>query len=246
MQSSNKDVIKNSIWYTLGNILLKFFSFLLIPLYTSYLSPAQYGEINLALGFTNVVSYLIMCGLQTGVIRFYTDCNGNKQHIAEMLGTVLTFVIILSTIISVLLITTHSLWTEWVFSNIPFIPIVLLAILISAVTAVYSVYQEFLKGSHQAKKSVILSYIFFGLLLGSNIITIIVLRWGVQGVLSSTFAVNFIMIFYMVIDLKYKGMLYLKIKGALLKSMLKYSLPLVPHSLSYNISNFFTMVIINS
>lgn len=246
MQSSNKDVIKNSIWYTLGNILLKLFSFLLIPLYTGYLSPAQYGEINLALGFSNVVSCLIMCGLQTGVIRFYTDCNGNKQHIAEMLGSVLTFVIILCTIITVLLISSHSLWSDWFFSSIPFIPIVLLAILISAVTAVYTIYQEFLKGSHQAKKSVILSYIFFGLLLVSNIITIIVLRLGAQGVLASTFAVNFIMIVYMLIDLKYHGMLYFKIKGTLLKSMLKYSFPLVPHSLSYNISTFFTRVIINS
>ncbi len=230
----------------MGNILLKFFSFLLIPLYTLYLTPVQYGEINLALGFSNVVSCLIMCGLQTGVMRFYTDCKGNKQDIAEMFGTAISFVILISLLLSGLLIFTHTIWSEWIFSSIPFIPIVLLAILISAVVAIYSVYQEFLKGSHKAKKSVALSYVFFCLLLGSNLITIIVLKWGARGVLFSTLIANLIMIGYMFIDLKYRGMLYVGIKSNLLKSMLRYSLPLVPHSLSYNVSNLFTRVIINS
>ncbi len=246
MQSTNKDVITNSIWYTLGNILLKFFSFLLIPLYTGYLSPEQYGEINLALGFSNVVSCIIMCGLQTAVIRFYTDCNGNKQQIAEMFGSAITFVFVISFLLSALLISTQFLWSKWIFSSIPFIPVVLLAILISAVVAIYTVYQEFLKGSHQAKKSVVLSYVFFVLLLSVNIITIIILKWGATGVLFSTLVVNFIMIVYMLIDLRYHGMLCIRIRGELLKNMLNYSFPLVPHSLSYNISNFFTRVIINS
>lgn len=246
MQSTNKDVITNSIWYTLGNILLKFFSFLLIPLYTGYLSPEQYGEINLALGFSNVVSCIIMCGLQTAVIRFYTDCNGNKQQIAEMFGSAITFVFVISFLLSALLISTQFLWSKWIFSSIPFIPVVLLAILISAVVAIYTVYQEFLKGSHQAKKSVVLSYVFFVLLLSVNIITIIILKWGATGVLFSTLVVNFIMIVYMLIDLRYHGMLCIRIRGELLKNMLYYSFPLVPHSLSYNISNFFTRVIINS
>lgn len=246
MQSSSKDVIANSAWYTLGNILLKFFSFLLIPLYTSFLSPLQYGEINLALGFSNVVSCLMMCGLQTGVIRFYTDCKGDKHRIAEMFGSTITFVIIISVTLSGVLIFTHFLWTEWIFSSIPFIPIVLYAILISAVVSIYSVYQEFLKGSHQAKKSVILSWIFFGLLLCANLITVILLRWGAKGVLFSTFIANGVMIVYMLFDMHWQGLLLLKIKFDLLKKMLQYSFPLVPHSLSFNISNFFTRVIINS
>lgn len=246
MISSNKDVLKNSLWYTLGNILLKFFSFLLIPLYTLYLSPDQYGEINLALGFSNVVCFLIMCGLQTGVIRFYTDCNGNKREIAEMFGTAITFVIIIGLLLSGLLVSTETLWSKWIFSSIPFIPIVLLAILISAAVAIYTVYQEFLKGSHKAKKSVALSYVFFGVLLGSNLITVIVLKWGAKGALLSTLVANLIMIGYMFIDLKWHDMLIFGIKKRLLKNMLKYSLPLVPHSLSYNVSNLFTRVIINS
>ena len=186
-----------------------------------------------------------MCGLQTGVMRFYTDCKGSKQEVAEMFGSAITFVTIVSVLLSGLLVITHAIWIDWVFSSIPFIPIVLLAILISAVVAIYTVYQEFLKGSHQAKKSVILSYVFFFLLFGCNLLTIIVLKWGAKGVLLSTVVANLIMICYMAIDLKWRGMLYVGIKKVLLKSMLRYSMPLVPHALSYNVSNLFTRVVIN-
>lgn len=246
MESSNKEVLTNSVLYTIGNILLKFFSFLLIPLYTSYLSPTQYGEINLSLGFTNVVSCFIMCGLQTGVIRFYADCKGNKKKISEMFGTAITFVSIISIVIASLLGLSHIFWIKLIFENISFFPIVLLTILISSVVAIYGVYQEFLKGSHQAKKSVILSYTYFILLLTSNVVTIIVLKLGVRGVLSSIVVVNFIMLLCMIIDLRRNNMFFLGIKINLLKEMLRYSLPLVPHSLSYNISNFYTRVIINA
>lgn len=246
MQSTRRDVIRNSIWYTLGNILLKFFSFLLIPLYTCYLSPEQYGKINLALGFSNVVSCLIMCGLQTGVIRFYTDCNGDRKQIAQMFGSVITFVIVLSLFIISLLTLTNNCWIPIVFSSIHFFPIILLAIFISGAIAIYTVYQEFLKGAHKAKKSVILSYVYFILLLITNLITVIWLKWGASGVLLSTLTVNLLMIGMMLIDLYKEDLLYVGIKVSVIKDMLKYSLPLVPHSISYNISNFFTRVIINS
>ena len=36
-------VLANSVFYTFGNMLLKVFSFFLIPLYTAYLQPDQYG-----------------------------------------------------------------------------------------------------------------------------------------------------------------------------------------------------------
>lgn len=54
-------------------MLLKVFSFFLIPLYTAYLQPDQYGILNLASGFTAVVSCIITMGFQYAVIRFYAD-----------------------------------------------------------------------------------------------------------------------------------------------------------------------------
>ena len=80
-----KDVLKNSLFYTIGNLLLKAFSFFLIPLYTSYLSPEQYGILNLSTSFSSVVSMALMMGLQYSVIRFFADYKNDYIKIAKAL-----------------------------------------------------------------------------------------------------------------------------------------------------------------
>lgn len=232
--------------YTSGNILLRFFSFLLIPLYTAFLNPEQYGIVNLAFGFVNVYSCIIMVGMQYSVIRFYADFKTDNTKVKILISTVISAVLIIGILLSIILVISEKAWNNLLFKGITFFPIVLLSILISLVSALYGIYQETLKGMQKAKKSVILSYVFFLLMLGSNIFTVIILKKGAQGILISTFFVNLIMTIMMVIDLRKQQLLYFDININILKQLLKYSLPLVPHSLSYNISSFFTRIIINS
>lgn len=246
MRSDKKKVLTNSLLYTSGNVLLKFFSFLLIPLYTSFLTPDQYGIVNLALGFVAVVSLIIMSGLQFSIFRFYADIKDNSGLVAKMISSVFCSLTITGIAISCILIISQKIWCKIIFDDIPFIPIVLLAILISLVSAVYTVYQDMLKGMQQAKKSVVLSYLFFFLLLILNIITVVTLRWGANGILISTFAVNFFMVCIMVIDLRSNRLLNLELDTRIIKELFHYSLPLVPHTLAYSITNLFSKVIVNT
>lgn len=246
MDADKKAVLTNSIFYTFGNILLKVFSFLLIPLYTAFLVPEQYGELNLATGFINVASCVVMGGLQYSVIRFYADIRENKTKVAHMLGTVICFMFLAGVTLATLFILSQKLWVKLLFEDIEFFPIVLLAILISLVSGIYDVYQASLKGMQRAKKSVTLSYIFFFLLLGANIITVVILRMGTAGILVSTLLINLIMVAIMSIDLRRCGLLWIGIDVSMLNELLKYSLPMLPHSLSFNISSFVTRIVINS
>lgn len=246
MQSDKKKVLTNSLMYTSGNILLKFFSFLLIPLYTAFLSPEQYGVINLATGFISLFSLLIMAGLQYSVIRFYTEFRNNHDKVRVMTSTVLNAVALFGIVGSLILFASQTIWRHLVFDAIPFFPIVFMSILISIVSAIYSVYQELLKGMQQAKKSVILSYVFFLLMLGSNILTVVILKKGASGILISTLVVNSLMLVLMMIDLRNRNLYKPIIDVKMLTNLFKYSLPLVPHTLSYSISSLFSRVIINA
>ena len=71
--SSNKRVIRNSFIYTTSNILLKACSFLLIPIYTNYLTTDDYGIVSIINSFTSVAIYLIVFSLFSAVFRFYAD-----------------------------------------------------------------------------------------------------------------------------------------------------------------------------
>lgn len=241
-----KGVLINSALYTFGNLLLKVFSFFLIPLYTTYLAPEQYGILNLATSFTTVFSVIMSLGLQSAVIRFYVDYKEDKYLLPRMFGTIISTILLFSALISIALFLTKKYWMHILFEDIKFYPIVFLAILISIVTSLYTVYQDSLKGMQQSKKSVTLTYIFFFLLLGANLITVVNLKMGAAGILASTFLVNFIMVIVMIIDLKNHGLLYFCIDKNILKAMLKYSLPIVPHSMSYTLTNFITRIIINT
>lgn len=246
MKSDKKSVLTNSLLYTTGNILLKFFSFLLIPLYTAFLTPEQYGVVNLALGFINVFSLIIMGGLQYSVIRFYADLKNSQSKVRLMISTVLNSTFIYGFIGCILLLITHSLWRQIIFDYIPFYPIVFLSILISLVSAIYSIYQDLLRGMQQAKKSITLSYVFFFLLLLGNITTVVIFRKGAFGILLSTVIVNCVMTIVMLFDLIKNNLFSFKIDKTLLKELFKYSLPLLPHTLSYSVSNFFSRIIINT
>lgn len=241
-----KDVLKNSFFYTIGNLLLKAFSFFLIPLYTSYLSPEQYGILNLANSFSSVLSMLLMMGLQYSVIRFFADYKDDRDKVAKMFGTVICFILALGVLISVVLILLRNYWSIYVFEDVSFFPVVLLAILISVVHGLYTVYQDILKGMQDAKRSIILTYIFFFLMLGSNIYTVVVLKMGASGILYSNLVVNTVMLVLMFIDLYKRNLFVFTIDIVVLKELLKYSLPLVPHTMAYTISNYATRLVISN
>lgn len=241
-----KDVLKNSFFYTIGNLLLKAFSFFLIPLYTSYLSPEQYGILNLANSFSSVLSMVLMMGLQYSVIRFFADYKDDRKKVAKMFGTVICFILALGVLISSALILLRNCWSIYVFEDISFFPVVLLAILISVVQGIYTVYQDILKGMQNAKRSILLTYLFFFLMLGSNIYTVVVLRMGASGILYSTLLVNAIMLILMFIDLYKRQLFIFTIDKFILKDLLKYSLPLVPHTMAYTISNYATRLVISN
>lgn len=246
MQSDKKRVISNSLYYTLSNILLKVFSFLLIPLYTSFLTPDQYGIVNLSFGFSAFVSCLLMFGLQYAVVRFYADTKENQEGTKKLFSSVINFLLLSSTLVVLLLLVSESLWDSIILKNINSIAIVTISILISGTSGIYFVYQELLRGMQRAKESIILTYVYFFLMLLSNILVVVVFRLGALGILMSSLIVTIIMIGLMFRDLIHSGFYELKIDWKIIKSVLKYSLPLIPHTIAFNVSNLYTKIIINS
>lgn len=243
----NSNIIyKNSLLYTIGNLLLKAFSFFLIPLYTTFLTTDDYGITNLVTGFTGVVSCIITLSFQYAVIRFYADVKDDKQKSARLFGTVISFILCYGAIICLILIFSQGIWSPILFEDIPFIPIGLMAILNSLVVGLYAVYQDILKGMQDAKRSVNLSFVFFFLLLLSNLLTIAYFKLGALGMVLSSFVVHTVMTIFMIFDLNHRKLLIFCIDRKLIKALFVYSLPLVPHTMAYKLSQYATKLIINS
>ena len=71
MNKKISTLFSDSFAYSIGSVLSRFFTFWLLPLTTSYLTPADYGVIgNLAL-FSTLIVALFQLGLNTSIAPVY-------------------------------------------------------------------------------------------------------------------------------------------------------------------------------
>ncbi|WP_010677041.1 lipopolysaccharide biosynthesis protein [Bacillus timonensis] len=79
-----KKFIKSSGIYMLGNVATKAISFLLLPLYTNYLHPSDYGAFDLYIAYITFVSSILFLDIWGVILRFFFDYkedDGKKQPI---------------------------------------------------------------------------------------------------------------------------------------------------------------------
>jgi len=73
MKGHYRDLLKHSAVYGLGQVLGRLASFLLLPVYTNYLRPADYGVIAILDFFTTILAIVIGAGMGAAVTRYHFD-----------------------------------------------------------------------------------------------------------------------------------------------------------------------------
>lgn len=89
-----KSLLGNTLIYGLGNYGVKIIGFLLIPLYTRYLSPSDYGIIALVAMFSQVMFVVLNLGQGFSLFRFYYDKDSDQARervVAAAMWIVLLF-----------------------------------------------------------------------------------------------------------------------------------------------------------
>ncbi|HAC80268.1 MAG TPA: hypothetical protein DCG06_08235, partial [Deltaproteobacteria bacterium] len=85
--------------YGLGNYGIKVVGFLLIPVYTRYLTPGDYGILALVAMYTQAMFVVMNLGQTVGIFRFYYDHDddaGRERVIAAAIWIVFLFSVPLS------------------------------------------------------------------------------------------------------------------------------------------------------
>lgn len=94
MLNKFRTLLGHTLIYGLGNYGIKVFGFLLIPLYTRYLTTADYGVMALVSMYTQVMFILMNLGQSTSLFRFYYEHDsdeGRARVVAASLWIVLLF-----------------------------------------------------------------------------------------------------------------------------------------------------------
>jgi len=241
-----RKVLENSFLYTFSTLLAKAIGFLLIPIYTTFLSPADYGIINLLNGFTNIATLLVSFSIYSAVIRFYSDLKNNGDKLKKFFGTLIIFVFFSGTFFVLLGIVFSEFFISLFLEGISFFPFYLIALFSITFVSIHTLHQSILRSMQVGKKLTTINLAVFAINILVTLFFIGLLKLGALGVLLSAFTINFVYFFYMVFDLKYNNLVKFEVDFIILKEVLHYSIPLMPHDLSTQIANFASRVFINT
>lgn len=230
MNKKYKYLFKNVGLLTISDFGGRILTFLLIPLYTKYLTTSEYGIYDL---YSNTVTLLIpilsVC-IFDAVQRFSLNKESNKSDIftvgfRNMLKSILIF--------SLLILINY---TFKIFVELNRYPVYLLLFFVSE--RFYSYFSKVSKGLDRIKDYAVCGFINSAATLFFNILFLTVLHMGIDGYFLANILSYFVAGFYLMIKIKIWNYLELHLSNKNQKSeMINYSKHLVFSSISWWINN---------
>lgn len=227
--NKKKQLAKNTIIIFFGRVCTQLISFFLLPLYTSYLATKEYGTVDLIQTYVTLLVPIITLELEMSIFRFLIDSRKSVKETNKLISNNFFILGISLSIFSILYIIVSS------FVTIPYRWLILVDIIVCVLSG------NFLQVARGFGKT--LDYAISCILTGlttviSNIILICFVHMQADGMIISMALANFICSLYLFIRLKLYSKINFKIVDfKQIKEMYKYSLPLIPNSISWWIIN---------
>ncbi|WP_432412263.1 oligosaccharide flippase family protein [Rasiella sp. SM2506] len=245
MKQKQSKLARNAAIYSFFSLLQRGLGFFLLPVYTTVLATEQLGIISTA---TAVISFLVLFfGLSfRGSVAFYyyEYKDENVSYLKKIYGTSVIFILLFSVFSILFLLVTKEWILDTLFENIAFDPYVVLSLASIFLQPLYFFYQSVLRAKQQAKKASVLDFVYFGVMIGLTLIFILGFNFKAEGALLANAIASFLVFIMSLIGLRKEITLCFVPK--ILKKVLKYSLPLLPHNISGWAMNMVDRVMLNA
>ena len=227
--SRQKDLAKNTAILTVGKVCTQCISFFLLPLYTAILSAEDYGTFDLFVTYATLLLPLINWQLDQGLFRFMLDYRGNKDEQKKLFSTLLLSSTAQNIIYVILFICIEP------FLKIENAYFLLLYVVLQVYNALFL---QFVRGLGYSIKYTIASFISASATTVLNVIALVFLRMGLQGLFVSTLTAQLLTLIYLVVSSRLWE--YFSLKNARIGTFKKvgtYSIPLIPNNLAWWVVN---------
>jgi O-antigen/teichoic acid export membrane protein len=229
LSSDLKSVGVKSIIYGLGSILLRGINLLVLPLYTHYLTPEDYGIVAISASLTALLSLIMPVSLYSAILPFFFKME-SKSNVRRMMGTIWLGMIGGGLLIGVAFEIFGVRIFDIIFPQLVFNPYGQISIW-TAFFAIFSFLPlNLLQAEEKPQQYVYWTSSALLLTVALTVIFVVVLEQGAYGYLLGTLVANiFMAIPFTVMTLK---KIEFKIDFSYLKEALIFSLPLLPHGIS--------------
>lgn len=212
--------------YGAGSFIPQLIGFLLLPLYTRFLSPADYGIADLCTSIGAVFVVITKLGLPGAVARFYFDFT-DKEELKEYVRTIAAFLLVESTVLGAAAMALTALVGPRLFNEIPFYPYFFLTYLNAPFTVLSDLQRRLLQAEEKARHTALLNVSSAGIAIVLNVLFVAGFGWGATGLLLSVLVTSAIFSCVAVVQLRdhFRGGLRMESIGP----SLRYGVPLVPN-----------------
>jgi O-antigen/teichoic acid export membrane protein len=236
MKAALSKLARHSFIYGIGSSLGVAGSFLLIPLYTHVLSPAEYGAQELLYRLCDILILLMFMGVRQAYIRFYFEKLNDDEWHRTVTGTTVVFVLVSCGLITALFLPFHGLILEKLLKGSVSGALLLLVLAWIPFEMLVNVGLTYFQIRMQSLSYVAINFLRLVLFISFNMLLVYWLHYGIAGVflaqIIATGSIAAAILSYLLLKRR------LSVQWALTKEMLKYGLPYLPAAfMMYVVSN---------
>lgn len=219
-------LFNNSLIFAIGNLGSKVIAFVLVPLYTYYLTTEQYGTVDVIISTSSMLLPIVSLSIFDAVLRFVMDKKLNRS-------TILTNSIFISSLGFIVLITSYPIIKK--VSDVGYINFLFIILVLQSYQIIFSQYARGIGLTKVFAFNGVLQTFCTGIF---NIIFLVYFELGVAGYFFALIISYSISILYLIIKTQaFKIIKISEIDKGIITLMLKYSIPLIPHSLMWWLIN---------
>lgn len=228
--TSSKSLVKNSTIYAIGEICPRLFSLIVFPILTSHLSAEEYGIINYVNTIDVFLSVFSLLGLNTFFLVYYYKMPSEQER-KNLMGTLSLFIVANTMLISTLLFIYGSkLFSLW-GSNVDFYPYIAIGVLTNLFNAVTVMPVCYYRVIEKPLPLTLLNVLKSFVIMIGTIVLIKYYGGSSKEVLEVRLCVSALFAGIFIYLCRNHFTLTLNLKTV--KQGLKFSLPLLPGSISY-------------
>ncbi|HIX27611.1 MAG TPA: lipopolysaccharide biosynthesis protein [Candidatus Barnesiella excrementigallinarum] len=211
--------------YAIGNLGSKLITFLLVPLYTYFISPEDFGYYDIVLNLTFLAMGFITFQLRDGTFRFLLD--NEEEHIRKSVVSFSYKLLTQSSLVVLLAGIVFSFFYEirdwgWIIAFV-------------ITLSLYEVEIQIARGLGQNKQFVLAGILTAFQIALYSLVFVAWLRMGIGGIFCSNILARVVTMVIVEIRTRiFKRYFFMGFKDkALNKALLKYSLPLLPNAVCW-------------
>jgi O-antigen/teichoic acid export membrane protein len=235
-------LVKNTLIYTIGNVLTALSAFLLLPVYTEYMSIDDFGVVNSMQTLSGILIIVITLALDRSLARIYYDYRTEKEKM-DFLGTIFISLVFIGIIGTSVCFFSADLLAK-LFPKIPFYPYYAYSIVYTFLLLLTSFSQMIAQVKQNSVQFMFISLTLLVFTACSNLTLIVKYNLGALGyvkgmVIGSILIIPFVL-YYINKSINYS------FNSFYLKAAITFSIPLLPSLLSSWVLNMSDRVFINN